>query len=113
VVVDRVAESLFAPQVAFRRLHRNMTEQKLNLPQFTASLMAQTGTSPAEEGGQRRLQKSRRGIEHAHPRPQTRLLAHRTAQKTLAKVRERHQLVPKPARVRNAVWGMSQNHWEL
>jgi hypothetical protein len=32
-IVDRVAESLFASQVAFRRLYRNVSQQKLNLVQ--------------------------------------------------------------------------------
>jgi hypothetical protein len=47
-IVDRVAESLFAAQVAFRRLYRNVSQQKLNLLQFPSSLMAQTGACPPE-----------------------------------------------------------------
>jgi hypothetical protein len=55
VIVDRIPESLFAPQVPFRRLHRNVSQQKLNLLQFPTSLMAQTGASPSEVmRGQRR-----------------------------------------------------------
>jgi hypothetical protein len=45
-IIDCVAESLFAAQVAFRRLYRNVSQLKLNLLQFAASLMAQTGACP-------------------------------------------------------------------
>jgi hypothetical protein len=45
-IIDGVAESLLAAQVAFRRLYRNVSQQKLNLFQFPASLMAQTGACP-------------------------------------------------------------------
>jgi len=48
VIVDRIPESLFATQVPFRRLHRNVPQQELNLLQFTASLMALAGASPSE-----------------------------------------------------------------
>jgi hypothetical protein len=48
VIVDRIPEWLFAPQVPFRRLLRNVPQQELNLLQFTASLMAQAGASPSE-----------------------------------------------------------------
>jgi hypothetical protein len=44
--MDGVAESLLAAQVAFRRLYRNVSQQKLNLLQFPASLMAKTGACP-------------------------------------------------------------------
>src|SRR5260370_18067880 len=47
-IVDGVAESLFAAQVAFRGLYRNVPQQKLNLLQLPASLMAQTGACPAQ-----------------------------------------------------------------
>jgi hypothetical protein len=39
-IIDSIAKSLFAAQVAFCRLDRNVAEQELNLLQFTASLMA-------------------------------------------------------------------------
>jgi len=47
VIVDRITETLLAPVVAFRRLNGDVTQQKLNLFQFAASLMAQscTGTT--------------------------------------------------------------------
>jgi hypothetical protein len=45
-IIDSVAESLLAAQVAFSRLYRNVSQQKLNLFQFPASLMAQTGACP-------------------------------------------------------------------
>ena len=48
VIVDRIPESLLASQVPFRRLHRNVPQQELDLLQFAASLMAQTGSSPPE-----------------------------------------------------------------
>ena len=41
-------ESLFATQVFFRRLHRNMTEQKLDLLQFTSRIMAEASARPSE-----------------------------------------------------------------
>src|SRR5260370_31631116 len=47
-IVDGVAESLFAAQVAFRGLYRNVPQQKLNLLQLPASLRAQTGACPAQ-----------------------------------------------------------------
>jgi hypothetical protein len=47
VIVDRIAETPLAPEVSLRCLDGDVTQQKLNLLQFTASLMAQscTGTS--------------------------------------------------------------------
>jgi hypothetical protein len=42
VIVDRITETLLAPEVAFRGLDGDMTQQKLNLFQFAASLMAQS-----------------------------------------------------------------------
>jgi hypothetical protein len=48
MVVDRVAEPLLTSEVAFRCLYRNMPKKKLNLLQFTASLMTKTGASPPE-----------------------------------------------------------------
>jgi hypothetical protein len=47
-IVHRVAETLFAAQVPLRRLHRDVSQQELNLLQFTAGLMAKTGTRPTE-----------------------------------------------------------------
>jgi len=40
--------TLFATQVSLRRLYRDMSQQELNLLQFTAGLMAQAGASPAK-----------------------------------------------------------------
>lgn len=53
-IIDGVAESLFAAQVAFRRLYGNVSQQKLNLLQFPASLMTQTGACPSEIVGRER-----------------------------------------------------------
>ena len=39
-IIDSIAKSLFAAQVAFCCLHGNVPQQKLNLLKFTASLMA-------------------------------------------------------------------------
>jgi hypothetical protein len=44
VIVDRIAETLLAPEVSLRRLDGDVTQQKLNLLQFAASLMAQSCT---------------------------------------------------------------------
>jgi hypothetical protein len=41
-------ESLLAPQVAFRRLHRDVAQKELNLLQFPTGLMAKTGARPAK-----------------------------------------------------------------
>jgi hypothetical protein len=46
-IIDCITESLLAPQVAFRRLHRNVPQRELNLLQFPTGLMAKTGASPA------------------------------------------------------------------
>jgi hypothetical protein len=40
VIVDRIAETLLAPEVSLRRLNRNVTQQELDLLQFTACLVA-------------------------------------------------------------------------
>ena len=48
LVVDSVAETLFASQVPLRRLHRDVPQKELNLLQFTTGLMAKTGASPTE-----------------------------------------------------------------
>jgi hypothetical protein len=42
-IIDGIAKPLLTAQVAFCRLDRNVAQQELNLLQFTASLMAQTG----------------------------------------------------------------------
>lgn len=47
-MIHRAAETLFAPQVPLRRLHRDVSQQELNLLQFTTGLMAKTGTRPPE-----------------------------------------------------------------
>jgi hypothetical protein len=47
LVVDSVVEALFASQVPFRRLHRDVPQKELNLLQFTTGLMAKPGASPA------------------------------------------------------------------
>jgi hypothetical protein len=46
VIVNRIPETLFAPQVSHGRLDGDVPEQKLNLLQFTARLMAQPCTGP-------------------------------------------------------------------
>ena len=43
-VINWMPEILFASQIAFCGLHRCVSEQKLNLLQFTAAIMAQLGT---------------------------------------------------------------------
>ncbi len=45
-IIDRIAESLFATQVALRRLHRNVPQKELNLLQFAAGLVTETRASP-------------------------------------------------------------------
>ena len=47
-IIHRVAEALFAAQVPLRRLHRDVSQQELNLLQFTTGLMTKTGTRPTE-----------------------------------------------------------------
>ena len=44
-IMHGVAESLFAAQLPFRRLYRHVPQQKLNLLQIVAGLMAKTGAS--------------------------------------------------------------------
>jgi len=44
-IVDRVAETLFAAQISLRCLHRDLSQQELNLLQFTAGLMAKASAS--------------------------------------------------------------------
>ena len=47
-IIDGIAKPLLTAQVAFCRLDRNVSQQELNLLQFTASLMAQTGACASE-----------------------------------------------------------------
>jgi len=44
VIVNRIPETLLAPQVSLPRLDGDVTQQELNLLQFTAGLMAQSRT---------------------------------------------------------------------
>ena len=44
MIVDRIPEMLLAPEASLRRLDGDVTQQKLNLLQFAACLMAQSGT---------------------------------------------------------------------
>lgn len=47
VIVNCIPETLLASQVSLRRLDGDVTQQKLNLLQFTAGLMAQSCTGPS------------------------------------------------------------------
>jgi hypothetical protein len=47
-IVHRMPEILFATEVTFRGLDRCMTEQKLNLLKFTATVVAQLRAGSAE-----------------------------------------------------------------
>ena len=47
-VVDGTLNPLFATEVSFGCLNRNVTEQKLNLLQFASRFVAKPCTSPAE-----------------------------------------------------------------
>ena len=42
MIVDRIPEMLLAPEASLRRLDGDVTQQKLNLLQFAASLVAQS-----------------------------------------------------------------------
>ena len=44
-IIDGFSEVLPASDVSFRRLHRRVTKEKLNLFEFATSLMAQAGAS--------------------------------------------------------------------
>jgi hypothetical protein len=46
-IVDRMAQILFAAEIAFRRLHGRMAQQELDLLQLAAAAVAELGTSPA------------------------------------------------------------------
>ncbi len=47
-IVHWMPEILLAAKIAFRGLHRCMSQQKLNLLKLTAAVVAQLRTSPAE-----------------------------------------------------------------
>ena len=47
-VIDGTLNPLFATEIAFGCLYRNVTEQKLDLLQFAARGVAKPGTRPAE-----------------------------------------------------------------
>lgn len=47
-IVYRMSEILFAAEITFRRLHRCMSQQELNLLQLAAAIVAQLRTGPAE-----------------------------------------------------------------
>ena len=47
-IIHRVAETLLAAQVPLHRLHRDMSQEQLNLLPFTACLMTKTGASPTK-----------------------------------------------------------------
>jgi len=47
-IIDSIAKPLFAAQVAFRSLDRNVAQQKLDLLQFAIRLMAETGACAPE-----------------------------------------------------------------
>jgi hypothetical protein len=46
-VVYRMAEILFAAEIPFRRLDRRMSQQELNLLQFTTTVVTQLRACPA------------------------------------------------------------------
>ena len=48
VIVNRIPKTLLAPEVSLRRLDGDVTQQKLNLLQFAACLMAQSCTGPSQ-----------------------------------------------------------------
>jgi hypothetical protein len=47
-IIHRVAETLFAAQISLGRLHRDVSQQELNLLQLTAGLMAKAGASSTQ-----------------------------------------------------------------
>lgn len=47
-IIHRMAEILFAPEIAFRSLDRCMPEQKLNLLKFTATAVTELRTGPPQ-----------------------------------------------------------------
>ena len=58
-IVDGVAQSLLATDVALRRLNADMTEQELNLVQFASGLVAQPGTYALKVVGRNASQSTR------------------------------------------------------
>ena len=46
-IVDRMPQILFAAEIAFRRLHRCMAQQELDLLQLATATVAELGTGPA------------------------------------------------------------------
>ncbi len=50
-IVDRIPKPLLASQIALRRLNADVPEQELNLLQFSACFVAQTGTRAAKVVG--------------------------------------------------------------
>jgi hypothetical protein len=44
-IIDRFSQLLLAPDIAFRRLNRRMTKEKLNLFEFSACVMAEPGAA--------------------------------------------------------------------
>lgn len=55
-IVDRMAQILFAAEIAFRRLYGCMAQQELNLFQLATAAVAELGTSPAQIMGCNMLQ---------------------------------------------------------
>jgi hypothetical protein len=52
-IIDRLSQLLFASDIAFRRLHRRVTKEELNLFEFASSAMTETGaTATKVVGGQ-------------------------------------------------------------
>ncbi len=47
-IIYSVLEALFAPEITFGRLDRDMAEKELNLLQFASGLMAKPGTGSTE-----------------------------------------------------------------
>ena len=43
-IIDRLSQLLFASDIAFRRLHRRVTKEELNLFEFASSAMAKPST---------------------------------------------------------------------
>src|SRR5450755_214584 len=55
LVVDRLPQPLLTPEVAFRRFHRNVTQQELDLLQLSACRMAQACAGPTTVVGRELL----------------------------------------------------------
>lgn len=52
-IINRILQFLFAADVSLRYLHRSVAEQKLNLFQFAAAIMAEAGTGATKVVGRR------------------------------------------------------------